>query len=856
MRWPNQIRLRLRSLFHRNRVEEEMNEELRFHLSHERLSGITQIQEECRDARGVRWLEIFAQDLRHGLRLMRKSPGFAAAAVLTIAIGIGAATAIFSVVHGVLLQPLPYRDPARLVSIWTQALQLDLARANVNIGDWHDWRTQSTTFEDIAIGRYVASYNLTSGGEPERIQGARVTANLFSVLGVNAQIGRVFSAENQMRSNAYVVVLSDALWRRRFGADPAILGRNIRLNGQPYTVLGVMPPSFRYPSRDFELWAPLPVEPQDLQRGSYDHGAVGRLKPGVTVAQAQADLDTISARLAAEYPANRGVSARIAPLLDDTVRPVSQALYVLLGAVACLLLIGAVNVANLLLARGLSRGQERAVRAALGASSTRLIVQSILEITPLVATGAALGISTAALCLRALVSVLPASMPRTDEIQMSAPVLAFGLLLLVVTSLLVAFWPALQTVGGSIAGPLRGAGRANSGNRAQSRTREMLIVVEVALTVALVSGACLLFRSFSEVRGVNAGFRSDHVLTMHMAISRARHPEDRDIAAFAAALAARIHRLPGVEAVGLVNRLPLIGTQIGMLQIEGQTDAPIRLPNADWRSATPDYFRAMGIPLIAGRTFSDADVEGSRRVGLIDEATARRIWPNQSAIGKRVRISADDPSWTEIIGVVGQIRHDAIDVAGRTQIYWCVNQRAQDRLALAVRTKGEPAALTSTVISQIRSLDPEQPVYNVATMDDIVDRSLAQRRLNAALVAVFAAVALLLAAIGIYGVVAYSVGQRLREFGIRIALGARPAGVVRMVVLRGAAVAALGAALGLAISTALARFLTALLFQVSATDWLSYAAAAAILIVVAVAASYVPVRRAMAAGPLTALRGE
>jgi putative ABC transport system permease protein len=839
-------------------VEQELAEEIQFHQSFEAVSGVAQIQEECRDARRVRWLENLVQDFRYGLRLMRKSPGFSAAAVLTIAIGIGAATAIFSVVHGVLLQPLPYREPERLVSLWSRAMRFDLPRAFVNAANWADWKAQTRTLEDIALVRHIANYNLTGEGEPERLQGARVTANLFTVLGVSPARGHTFTVENEKRSNANFVLLSDSLWKRRFGADPAILGRSIQLNGIPYTVLGIMPASFRYPGREFDLWAPLPLEPEDLRdRTGYNYLAVGRLKPGITVAQARADLDAISARLERTYTMNQGIGAGLAPLLDDTVQPVAGALYVLLAAVGCLLLIGAVNVANLLLARGLSRGQERAVRAALGASSGRLVAQAIVEVLPIGGLGAALGVMAASYGLHALIAVLPATMPRIDEIRVSMPVLGFSLLLLVLTSVLVAFWPALQAVSARIAEPLRTGGRANSGGKAQTRVREILVAAEAALTVALVASACLLFRSFSELRAVEPGFHPAHTLTMHLAISRTRYPQDRDVAAYLSRLIDRVEAIPGATAAGMVNRLPIIGgIQGGPIQFEGQNLPVTRVGNADWRTTTPDYFRAVGIPLIAGRTFNDADTPNSRYVGLIDEATARRVWPNQSAIGKRFRIAMEDAPWTEIIGVVGRIHHDSLDSETRTQVYWNYRQRTQDRMALAVRTTGDPAALTAAVIGQIRAVDPEQPVYSVFTMEEILDRSLAQRRLNAALVAVFASVALLLAAIGTYGVVAYSVNQRVREFGIRMALGARSGDVVRIVVARAAAIAGLGAAAGLAISAVLARFLATLLFQVSGTDWLSYSAAAVALIVVAVAASYVPVRRALAADPLISLRGE
>jgi putative ABC transport system permease protein len=867
------LRARLRTLLHRADADRELDDEFRYHLDREierqlqtgvpprearhaalrALGGVAQLQEECRDARGARWLDIFAQDLRYGVRLMRRSPGFSAAAVLTIALGIAAATAIFSVVYGVALQPLPYRDPARLVSLWTATA--DLSRSFVGAANWKDWRAQNTTLEDIALIRHVANYNLTGDGEPERLLGARVTANLFPILGVVPSIGRPFTAIHQEReAEANVVLLSDRLWRRRFASDPAIVGSQIRLNGIPYTVFGVMPPSFRYPTSEFDLWAPLYL-PQYALTSRYDfsHLSVARLKPGVTLAQVQADLDTISARLAATYPENRNVRAVAGTLLSDTVAPVRTALYALLGAVGCLLLIGAVNVANLFLARGLSRSRDRALRSALGASRGRLAAQAMLEVFPIVALGAAAGILAAMGGLRALVSILPATMPRLDEIRISAPVLVFSGALLVLTAAVVAFWPALQAAGTRLANSLRIGDRGSSA----ARGREVLVVAEVALTVMLVAGSCLLARSFAEIRGVDPGFQPSGALSVHLAIPRSKYRDDPAVAAFAARLVQNVEAVPGVVAAGMVNRLPLMGGgQNGNIEFEGVETRSARASFADWRSVTPGYFRAMGIPLVSGRLFTGFDTETSKPVGLIDADTARQIWPRESPLGKRFRIPFPGMPWVEIVGVVGNIKHDGLDSAIRTQVYWPYRQRTQDRMALVVRTAGDPAQWMAPTIAAIRATDPEQPVYNAFTMEEIVDRSVSQRRLNAVLVGVFAGVSILLAAIGIYGVMSYAVEQRRREFGIRIALGASPSAVIARVVRRGLWIGALGSALGLAAVGALARFLATLLFQVSATDWISYSAAALALIAVASAASYFPVRRAVAQDPVKSLRAD
>jgi putative ABC transport system permease protein len=867
--------MRLRNLLRRAGADRELEEELSYHLDREieqnlaagmpprdartaalrSLGGIAQLEEECRDARGTRWLEILFHELRYGVRMMRRTPGFSAACVLTIAIAMAASTSIFSLVYGVLLQPLPYRDPDRLVAIWTAAPRFSLPRAYVGAANYLDWRSQSRTLEDIALVRHIANYNLTGDGEPERLVGARLSANLFKILGVKPSIGRAFTQENERAGATDVVLLSDRLWRRRFAGDPGVVGRTIRLNGLPYTVLGVMPPNFRYPGSEFELWAPLYIPPDEVQgRFDFNYLAVGRLKPGVTLAQAQSDLDTISARLAAAYPENEGIRAVAAPLLADTVGTVRTALYALLGAVGCLLLIGAVNVANLFLARGLARTRDRALRSALGASAGRLAAQAILEVLPIATAGAVCGLAAAEWSLRLLLHLLPASTPRLDEVRIGAPVLVFSGALLLVTAAMVAFWPALQAARTRIGAELRVGDRSNS---AKAGVREFLAVGEIALTVVLVAGSCLLARSFAEVRGVDPGFQPSHALSVHLAIPRARYPKDRDVANFLARILDRVQTMPGVVGAGMVNRMPIIGgAQNGGIEFEGIPGPAGRIGNADWRTATSGYFHAIGIPLVAGRVFTEFDSENAKAVGLIDAATAARIWPGQSPLGKRFRIGVEGQPWVEIVGVVGAIRNDGLDSAAHAQVYWNYRQRTQDRMALVLRVTGDPAQWIGPVITQVRAVDPEQAVYNAFTVDEIIDRSLSQRRLNALLVSLFAAVSLLLAMVGIYGVMAYAVEQRVREFGIRMALGARPSDVIRRVVMRGAVLGIGGAILGLAATGLMARFLATLLFHVSATDWISYTAAAAVLTAVALVASYLPVRRAVGNDPMQSLRSE
>jgi putative ABC transport system permease protein len=873
------MRLRLRTLANRVEVDRELEEEFRDHLEREiernvaagmteadaratalqAVGGVAQLQEECRDERGTRWLEVFAHDLRHGFRLMRRSPGFSAAAVQTVALGMGAATSIFSVVYGVLLRPLPYPEPDRLVSIWMASPRDQTPRSYVGAADYRDWKDATTTLQDIALVRHIANYNLTGEGEPEGLMAARVTANLFGILGVAPAIGRTFTADAETEESAsYVAVLSDRLWRRRFGADPSIVGRRIRLNGSPHTVLGVMPPQFRYPTAAAELWTPLYLPPEARRfRAPYNYMVVGRLKPGVTLQQAQTDLSEIGAQLAAAHAENRNTWAEVNSLLADTVGPVRTALYTLLGAVGCLLAIGVANVANLFLARGLSRTKDRALRSALGASRGRLAAQAMTEVLPVVILGALCGTAAAMAGFRVLLAALPPGMPRLKEVGINGSVLGFSAVLLVRVAALVAFWPALQAAGTRLAHTLRIGERSNTGGRAGAAARELLVVCEVALTVMLVAGSCLLARSFAGIRSVSPGFAPRQSLVAHLAIPRTKYPNDRDLSVFARRILDRVESVPGVVAAGMVNRLPIIGgLQNGPLQFEGVDGPGGRLPTANWRTVTPGYFRAIGIPLIAGRLFTEFDREESKQVGLIDAETARRIWPNQSPIGKRFRIAFEGTPWVEIVGVVGSVRNEGVELAAQAQVYWNYWQRPQERMALVVRTAGDPARWMPSVVASIRAADPEQPVYNTFTMEDVVDRSLSQRRLNALLVGVFAGVSLLLAAVGIYGVMSYAVEQRTREFGIRMALGAKASDVVGRVVMRGAAIGLAGSAIGLAAVGGLSRFLQSLLFHVSATDWVSYSAAAAALIAVALLASFVPAQRAVSTDPMRSLRGE
>jgi putative ABC transport system permease protein len=889
MRIARKLQLRLRSLFRGTRVERELDEEIRYHVERDiadqvaagrppdearaaarrAFGGAEQVKEACRDTRRVAFLSHAVQDLRYGVRMLAKHPGFAVTTILTVALGIAATTAIFSIVYGVVLRPLPFGEPERLAGIYCADARSGFARMSVSGALHRDWRDRQHAFDEIAIVRNLANFNITGAQEPERVLGARVSSNLFRVLGVQPLLGRTFrdgedriSLDGAGSENIDIVILSHGLWQRRFGGDPKVLGTPLFLSGRAHTIVGIMGPDFQYPSREFALWVPLTINPEELRlRVGYSFLAVGRLKPGVTFDQAQADMRTVKANLTREFPdAYRNIDVLVEPLIDSTVAaPIRTALYVLLGAVGCLLLIGCANLANLLFARALVRGRELTVRAALGAGRGRLLLQSLTELLPILFLGGTLGVVTAIWMVRLLVPFLPAQMPRVESIGVNGPVLAFSIGALLVTGLLAGLLPAIQASRADLATSMKDDSRGASASRERVRLRGVLVIAQVAAAVLLLIGASLLVRSFVRLANVNPGFNPDRAISLLMAVSRTKYDSDPKVADYTHRLVDRVKALPGVEAAGTVNRLPL-GTgaiQTGPLQFEGSALPDGIIPSTDWRNTTPDYFRAAGIPLIAGSFYTDSDTDTSPRVGMIDERLAKLAYPNESPIGKRFRIAigADEP-WSTIVGVVGHIRHDGLDVDKRPQVYWPQKQRSQDRLALVVRTKQNPKAMTTAIIAAIREVDRDQPVYEVQTMTEVVAQSLSYRWLNMTLLTIFAGVSLLLATLGIYGVIAYTANQRQREFGVRIALGAERRDIVRLVVGQGARLAAIGGIIGIGAALLVARVLEGLLYEIGSRDTLSFAGASAILLTVAIVASYVPARRASRSDPIQALRGD
>ncbi len=879
MRWLDMWRLRLRALLSPSRVDRDLDDELRDHLDYlteEHLAAglpaarareqalrdfgnVTRLTEESRDARGVSWISNGVRDFVYGARLMRRSPTFAAAAILTLALGIGATTAMFSIVYGVVLRPLPFSDPDRLVSIWTSTTIAGLPRAFVSAANARDWRSANNTLEDIALVRNIGNFNLVGQGEPERLQGALISSNLLSVLGVTPMLGRGFADHEDDRGNDGVVLLSYSLWRNRFASDPSIVGRSILLNGDATTVVGVMGPGFHYPSREFQVWRPLTINPDDYPtRLPFSFLAVARLKPAVSIEQAQADLDVVSAALEREYPGhNKGIRGVLAPLLDDTVRLVRQPLLLLLGAVGALLAIGCVNLANLLLTRAIARRRELALRTALGAGRGRLVMQSMAELMPVLLVGGACGLWVARLVLDAVLPLMPADMPRVESIGIHWPVLLVSLTTLLVIGLLIAIWPALQLMRAEQVTPLADFTRAATQTAARARVRDALVVSQVSATLLLLVGAALLGRSFSALRDIDPGFSTEHVVSAHVAIPRAKYRTDPAVAEFTRRILERFTSMPGVIAAGMVNRLPLAGgTQTGPIEFEGFEPGRGTVESTDLRTATPGYFKAMGIPLVEGRVFTEGDDLNAPLVGLIDEQVARSMFGDASPIGKRFKIQFPGQPWVTIVGVVGRIRHDGLDTDSRPQAYWNYLQRPQDRMALVIKTASASDAMVQSIAGVIRSIDPEQPIYDVRSLDAVVDRSLARRWLQTTMLAVFAGLALLLAAVGVYGVIAYGVTQRAREFGIRLALGAHRRDIVSMIIRQGLFLALIGTAIGLAVATAGAGFIAGLLFNIRPFDPESFGIAVVTLVVVVLFACYLPARRAGRTDPSTALRAE
>jgi putative ABC transport system permease protein len=885
MRWHHRLYVTLRGWFGSSNLDRELNEELQFHLDRQVRSNIESgmspaearraasialgqfdpIREASRDGRSGAWVRQLGRDLSFGTRLLRKSPGFSAAAIAIIALGVGAVTAIFSVVYGVALKPLPFREPERLVNLWTVSPEFGGGHYLVNAADHRDWVAQNQTFEGIAVLRNVANFNLIADdSEPERLLAARISANLLPILGVSPVLGRGFTEEEDEIGNEDKVLLSDTLWRRRFAADPGIVGRTINLSGVPHIVVGVMGADFQYPGREFQIWTPLTINPAELARKESGNNfvAIGRLKPGVTLAQAQSEMSAIAARLGTIYKSNENRGVLLIPTHADMLANIRAALYVMLAAVLCLLLVAALNLSTLLSARAAARQRELAVRLALGATRGRVAMQTIAEIAPLLVVGGAVGVALAAWAVSWFVPLAPVGLPRAENIAINGTVLATSIALLTITGLIASLLPASQAWRSDLTSASREDNRATTGSVRQSRARNLLVVTQIALAVPLLTGGVLLTRTFNSLTAINPGFNPQGVLSVHLALPRSKYRSDAAIAAVTGRIADRASAIPGVSAVGLVNRLPLAGgAQVLTMEFDAPEQRNAMIPAIDSRVITPGYFKAMSIPLIEGRWFDSRDAATAPTVGIIDQRIAKTMWPGESAVGKRMRYplvltnNVATP-WIEIVGVVGHVIHDGIDLDTCPQAYWNYEQRPQDRMVLVTKTAGDPASLTPMIRRAIHEVDPEQPVYDVRTMSDVVERSLGQRWLNMALLVTFAIAALLLCAIGIYGVIAFGVTRQQREFGIRLALGATRSMIAGGVLRNGLTLASIGTALGLVIAAAITRTMQSLLYGVSAGDLVSYAIATMVVTAVAFLASYLPARRAAAVEPAITLRAD
>jgi len=875
--------MRLFGLFHRKRREREFAKELESHLAMHiednlragmspdearrvalvKLGGVTLTQELHREQRGLPMLETLLQDVRFGLRMLRKNPGFSLIAILTLALGIGANTAIFSVVDGVLLRPLAYPDSDRLVWLGHTAAKPNQASA-ISPPTFADYRKECQSFENLtALLLDRSTFNLTGEGEPERLQGRHVTASFFATLGVTPALGRVFLPGEDEPGRDRVVVLSHSLWQRRFGADTKIVGQALRLNGQSLTVIGVMPASFRWQAD--ELWAPLALGPENFtpaQRGSEFLQIVARLKPQVTIKLAQVEVSGIAARIVRQnpeaYPAGSDFIAQVKPLRERVVGDVRLMALVLLGAVGFVLLIACANVANLLLARAATRRKEMSIRASLGASRLRLIRQMLTESFLLALLGALGGLLLAKWGINLLLTSNPTNLPRIQEIAVDTRVLGFLLGLSALAVLLCGLLPALGASKTDLQKTLKEGGRgADSGRQ---RTRSLLVVAEVAMSLVLLLGAGLMLRSFLRLTQVNPGFAPDHLLTMQVALPVSKYPEPAQRRAFFQLTLEQIKALPGVSSVGAVGELPLGGgVRSATFVIEGRQRGPSEAPpHSDIRTITPGYFQTMKIPLLRGRDFTERDNADAARVAMIDETLAQLYWPGENPIGKRLdlQFEADKPAWREIVGVVGRIKHKGLEAEYKGQIFYPLAQARGTRMHLVVRTAPDPLSLVSAVRSAIRAIDPDQPIYGVMTMEQVVAEAVAQPRLTALSLAVFAALAVVLAVVGIYGVMSYAVAQRTPEIGIRMALGAQVRDVLLIVIRQGMKLVLIGIAVGLVASFALTRLMVNLLFGISPTDPLTFATLALLLASVALVACYLPARRATKVDPLIALRHE
>ncbi len=874
-----------RSLFRRKAVEVELADELEFHVSRQvekhlrsgmaeaearrrarlEFGGIEQVKEECRRARGMELIEGFCQDMRYGFRLLRKSPGFALAALLTLGLAAGANTAIFSVVYGTLLRPLPFRDSGSLVVL--NETTPNVGSVSVSYPNFLDWRAQTRTFSGMAAVHSV-DFSMAGAGEPENVSGLAVSTNLLSLLGTRPMIGRDFDRTEDNPGAAPVVLLSYPLWQSHFGGNENALGRSIDLNGESFTVVGVLPPDFRWLEKvdvvePAGIWVSRDAA-EVRDRGSRgDTMVVGRIAPGGTFRQARSEMEGIAARLALAYPGpNNQSGVELHTIRDVLVGDIRTAVLVLFAAVVFVLLIACANVINLFLMRGAARGREMALRVAVGASRARVVRQMLAESFVLAGLGGALGLALAAAGIRGLEKLIPSDVLAGATLGLNLSVFAFLCGVVVLSTFLFGIVPALHSSRPNLQAELKDGGRGASAGSRQGRLRNILATAEVALALVLLVGAGLMIQSLYRLLAVNPGFHAERVLTLRVSLRTEQYAKDAAARSFWAGVLERVRALPGVTsaAVGLV--VPFTGDHSRAdITVEGmQLPQPGRFPHPDIHAISAGYSETLGVPLLQGRVFRDSDDENAPRVGMINAQLAHRYFDGQDPVGKRFMFghpSANHaPNWFTIVGVLGDTRLYGLANPARLEVYVPFRQDSTRAMTLMVKSAGDPKLLTNSIRRTIASLDKGQPVFDIATIDQLIDRSVSTRRVALVLLGQFGLLALILAGIGIYGVIAYSVAQRTHEIGIRLALGADRGGILRMVFAQGTKIAATGIAIGIAASLVLTTWMRSMLYSVQARDPLTLFGVAAVLALTAMAACYIPARRALRVDPVVALRNE
>jgi len=881
--------MRFRSLANRGRVETELDKELRYHVERQTeeniaagmnpreareaasrmFGGVSQIEEECRDMRRTQHVENLLQDLRYAIRMLGKNPTFTVVIVLTLALSIGANSAVFSVIDGVLLKPLPYPQAERIARVFYRSTSYQ--KFPLNPWDFLDFRARNRSFESFAVYTHADMQLSGAGGDPVKLSAFRISSGYFQVLGLHPAKGREFDFSEERPGNGNVVILSDRVWRNQFGAAADILGKKVLLESQPYTVVGLMPLRVDHPGNSYnsvaygdtvDAWTPFTFDGNPNNRGSHYVEGIGRLKRGVTAEQAAADFNGLMTEMATHHEGDKGWTIYTVPLFQEIVGPVHKMLLVLLGAVGLVLLIACVNAANLLLARATARQREIAMRAALGASRGRLVWQMLTESLLISVMGGALGALLAIAGVRVLVAFLPAGFPRLDAIHVNGMVFGFTAAIALATGLIFGLVPSVQASRTDPQQRLRGGGRGSSGSGRQTRLRAALVVGEVGLACLLLVGAGVLLRSFVNLLKTDPGFRPEHVLTAEIALPDATYRDAAAVADFYTRMLTNLSALPGTRSVGAGTDLPWTGydENMGGFTIEGKTPPPNDEFHARYHTASPGYFRAVGIPLVRGRFFDERDKKDSQRTLIINDVMARRYWPGEDVIGKRITFDDKprDSDWFTVVGLVGDVKDKPNSASAEPAFWWPLMQQpfAFRSMTIALQANTDPTLLAESVRNVVRELDPSLAVAHVRLMDRIADENFSTPRFALFLVGLFAGLALALAAIGIYGVISYSVSQRMHEFGMRVALGASSGSLLSMVMREGVLLAGTGAVIGIACALVFGGVMGSLLYGVSARDPLTLIGVGTIAVVTATLASLPSARRATAADPMTSLRAE